>query len=102
LLTSGGAATLIARQKQSRRLRYVISELVRRLPKKERQREDVKKPSGCGCLTRMQVVRLLAPPARAGAVAARIRSDRRLHPATRPARAPTPRGKGVGGLHPEY
>jgi NTE family protein len=59
---SSRAVTHIARQKQLHRLRHVISELVRRMPEKERQREDVKDLAGYGCLTRMHVVRLLAPP----------------------------------------
>jgi NTE family protein len=59
---SSRAITHIARQKQLHRLRHVISELVRRMPEKERQRADVKDLAGYGCLTRMHVVRLLAPP----------------------------------------
>ena len=59
---SSRAVTHIVRQKQLHRLRHVISELVRRMPAKEQQREDVKDLAGYGCLTRMHVVRLLAPP----------------------------------------
>jgi NTE family protein len=57
---SSRAITHIARQKQLHRLRHVISELVRRMPEKERQRADVKDLAEYGCLNRM--VRLLAPP----------------------------------------
>ena len=59
---SSRAVTHIIRQKQLHRLRHVISELVRRMPEKERRREDVKDLAEYGCLTRMHVVRLLAPP----------------------------------------
>jgi NTE family protein len=59
---SSRAASHIARQKQIHRLRHVIAELLRRLPEAERQSEEVKHLAGYGCLTRMHVVRLLAPP----------------------------------------
>jgi NTE family protein len=59
---SSRAATHIARQKQLHRLRHVIAELGRLLPEADRQREDVQELTGYGCLTRMHVVRLLAPP----------------------------------------
>jgi NTE family protein len=51
----------IARQKQIHRLRHVIAELARRLPEADRQTQAVKELEGYGCLTRMHVVRLLAP-----------------------------------------
>jgi NTE family protein len=51
----------IARQKQIHRLRHVIAELARRLPDADRQTRAVKELEGYGCLTRMHVVRLLAP-----------------------------------------
>jgi NTE family protein len=59
---SSRAASHIARQKQIHRLRHVISELVRRLPEEERNSSEVKELAAYGCLTRMHVIRLLAPP----------------------------------------
>jgi NTE family protein len=59
---SSRAASHIARQKQIHRLRHVIAELVRRMPEAERQDPEVRELAGYGCLTRMHVVRLLAPP----------------------------------------
>ena len=58
---SSRAVTHVARQKQLHRLRHVISELVKRLPEAERQSNVVSDLAGYGCLTRMHVVRLLAP-----------------------------------------
>ncbi|HET7882004.1 MAG TPA: patatin-like phospholipase family protein [Acetobacteraceae bacterium] len=58
---SSRAATHIARQKQLHRLRHVVSELVKRMPEQLRQNPDVQDLAGYGCLTRMHVVRLLAP-----------------------------------------
>jgi NTE family protein len=58
---SSRAVSHIMRQKQLHRLRHVISELVARLPENERQCSDVRELAGYGCLTRMHVVRLLAP-----------------------------------------
>jgi NTE family protein len=58
---SSRAASHIVRQKQIHRLRHIISDLVRRLPDSERQSPDVKALATYGCLTRMHVVRLLAP-----------------------------------------
>jgi NTE family protein len=59
---SSRAISHIARQKQIHRLRHVIAELVRRLPEKEQKTEAVRELASYGCLTRMHVVRLLAPP----------------------------------------
>jgi NTE family protein len=59
---SSRAASHIARQKQIHRLRHVIAELAQRLPEDERKRAEVKELASYGCLTRMHVVRLLAPP----------------------------------------
>jgi NTE family protein len=59
---SSRAVSHIARQKQIHRLRHVIAELVRRLPEKEQKTEAVRELAAYGCLTRMHVVRLLAPP----------------------------------------
>jgi NTE family protein len=58
---SSRAVSHIARQKQIHRLRHVIAELVGRLPEAERQLPEVQQLAGFGCLTRMHVVRLLAP-----------------------------------------
>ncbi|MFL5331659.1 MAG: patatin-like phospholipase family protein [Geminicoccaceae bacterium] len=58
---SSRAVSHIARQKQIHRLRHVIAELVGRLPEAERQKAAVQELAGFGCLTRMHVVRLLAP-----------------------------------------
>jgi NTE family protein len=59
---SSRAVSHIARQKQIHRLRHVIAELAGRLPEAERRKADVQELAGFGCLTRMHVVRLLAPP----------------------------------------
>ncbi len=52
----------LARQKQIHRLRHVITELVNRLPEADRKTQAIKELAAYGCLTRMHVVRLLAPP----------------------------------------
>lgn len=59
---SSRAVSHIVRQKQIHRLRHVIAELVRRLPEAEQESDAVKELAAYGCLTRMHVVRLLAPP----------------------------------------
>lgn len=56
------ASSHIARQKQIHKLRHVINELATRLPENERDTAEVKELSDYGCVTRMHVVRLLAPP----------------------------------------
>jgi NTE family protein len=56
------ATAQVARQKQIHKLRHVIAELARRLPEEERDSDEVRRLAGYGCLTRMHVVRLLAPP----------------------------------------
>jgi NTE family protein len=58
---SSRAVTHVMRQKQLHRLRHVVSELVRRMPEQERQSDEVRGLADYGCLTRMHVVRLLAP-----------------------------------------
>jgi NTE family protein len=58
---SSRAVTHIARQKQLHRLRHVVTELVTRMPEQLRQDPEVQDLAGYGCLTRMHVVRLLAP-----------------------------------------
>jgi NTE family protein len=42
-------------------LRHVIAELAKEIPEPRRQSEKVRDLAGHGCLTRMHVVRLLAP-----------------------------------------
>ena len=56
------ASSHIARQKQIHKLRHVISELAMRLPEDQRDTPEAKVLRGYGCVTRMHVVRLLAPP----------------------------------------
>ncbi|HME21653.1 MAG TPA: patatin-like phospholipase family protein [Acetobacteraceae bacterium] len=58
---SSRAVSHVARQKQLHRLRHVVSELVRLMPEAERQSNVVRDLAEYGCLTRMHVVRLLAP-----------------------------------------
>ena len=58
---SSRVATHITRQLQTHRLRHVIRELVGRLPEAARHSEAVRELASYGCLTRMHVVRLLAP-----------------------------------------
>jgi NTE family protein len=59
---SSRARSHIVRQKQLHRLRHVVAELARRLPEQERRKPEVADLAGYGCLTRMHVIRLLAPP----------------------------------------
>src|SRR5205085_69758 len=59
---SSRAASHIVRQKQIHKLRHIISELAGRLPDDVRTSAEVKALASYGCLTRMHVVRLLAPP----------------------------------------
>jgi NTE family protein len=58
---SSRAIAHIVRQKQIHRLRHIIAELTRRVPEHERNSALVREMSAYGCLTRMHVVRLLAP-----------------------------------------
>lgn len=55
------AKTHISRQRQIHRLRHIIAELAKRLPEEERKNNAVSQMAAYGCLTRMHVVRLLAP-----------------------------------------
>jgi NTE family protein len=59
---SSRAISHIRRQKQIHRLRHIIAELAMRLPPEERDANDARDMASYGCLTRMHVVRLLAPP----------------------------------------
>jgi NTE family protein len=58
---SSRAMTHIARQKEIHRLRHIVAELSRRLPESELSTPHVSEMASYGCLTRMHVVRLLAP-----------------------------------------
>ncbi|MGO9005910.1 MAG: patatin-like phospholipase family protein [Beijerinckiaceae bacterium] len=62
LLYSSRATSHIARQKQIHKLRHVINEVVARLPEKIQEAPEVRVLAGYGCVTRMHVVRLVAPP----------------------------------------
>jgi NTE family protein len=58
---SSRVATHISRQLQTHQLRHIIRQLVERIPESERNTEAVNELASHGCLTRMHVVRLLAP-----------------------------------------
>src|SRR5262249_61498097 len=58
---SSRVATHIARQLQMHRMRHVIRELAAYIPEEVRDSAAVRELAGWGCLTRMHVVRLLAP-----------------------------------------
>ena len=58
---SSRVANHIARQLEIHRLRHVIRELAEYVPEEIRDSEAVRALAGFGCLTRMHVVRLLAP-----------------------------------------
>jgi NTE family protein len=55
------AVSHTVRQKQLHRLRHVVSELVKHIPEQLRQTPEVQSLAEYGCLTRMHVVRLMAP-----------------------------------------
>jgi len=58
---SSRAISQIRRQNQIHRLRHIIAELAARLPETEHQTDLVREMASYGCLTRMHVIRLLAP-----------------------------------------
>jgi NTE family protein len=58
---SSRVASHIVRQKQTHRLRHVINELLEYIPEAERNSAAVRELAAYGCLTRMHIVRLLAP-----------------------------------------
>jgi NTE family protein len=58
---SSRVANHITRQVETHRLRHAIAELVEHMPEQLRQSQSIKELAGYGCLTRMHVVRLLAP-----------------------------------------
>lgn len=55
------AISHIRRQRQLHRLRHIVKELAIRLPEEIRASPEVREMESWGCLTRMHVVRLLAP-----------------------------------------
>jgi len=55
-------AAHIERQRQIHNLRHVVAQLERRLPDDVRARPETRALTAYGCVTRMHVVRLLAPP----------------------------------------
>ncbi len=58
---SSRVASHIARQRQVHRMRHVVSQLVKHIPEKDRNSREVRELAAYGCVTRMHVVRLLAP-----------------------------------------
>lgn len=58
---SSRVSSHIMRQKQTHRLRHIIKELSALVPAEHRDSDVYKEMVGWGCLTRMHVVRLLAP-----------------------------------------
>jgi NTE family protein len=58
---SSRAASHIKRQRQLHRLRHIVAELSAMLPEERRRDNQVAELTSYGCLTRMHVVRLLAP-----------------------------------------
>jgi NTE family protein len=58
---SSRAATHIKRQRQLHKMRHIIAELAARLPEEARRENSVAEMASWGCLTRMHVIRLLAP-----------------------------------------
>ena len=58
---SSRAVAHIQRQRQIHRLRHIIAELSKMLPDDKRRNNEVAEMAAYGCLTRMHVVRLLAP-----------------------------------------
>src|SRR5271170_4052207 len=55
------AVSHIARQKQLHKLRHIVTELVEKLPADVALTQEVRELASYGCVTRMHVVRLLAP-----------------------------------------
>jgi NTE family protein len=58
---SSRAISHIMRQKQIHRLRHIIAELAKKLPPDAMVDDETREMAAYGCLTRMHVVRLLAP-----------------------------------------
>jgi NTE family protein len=59
--SSSRAAAHIRRQRQLHRLRHIVAELAAMVPAERRRENLVAEMASYGCLTRMHVVRLLAP-----------------------------------------
>ncbi|CAN0464111.1 unnamed protein product, partial [Phaeothamnion confervicola] len=58
---SSRVANHIIRQQQAHRLRHIIKELAAYLPEEVRASPEIKELTSWGCLTRMHVIRLMAP-----------------------------------------
>jgi len=58
---SSRAVSHIQRQQQIHRLRHIVAELAARLPDTSKADPEVREMASYGCVTRMHVVRLLAP-----------------------------------------
>lgn len=58
---SSRAVSHIQRQRQIHRMRHIIAELTKMLPEEKRRHNHISELASYGCLTRMHVVRLLAP-----------------------------------------
>ena len=58
---SSRAAAHIQRQRQIHRMRHIIAELTKLVPEERRRDNQLSELASYGCLTRMHVVRLLAP-----------------------------------------
>lgn len=58
---SSRAVSHIQRQRQIHRMRHIIAELSKMLPDDKRRNNEATEMAAYGCLTRMHVVRLLAP-----------------------------------------
>ena len=58
---SSRAVSHIQRQRQIHRMRHIIAELTKMLPEEKRRDNHISELASYGCLTRMHVVRLLAP-----------------------------------------
>ena len=58
---SSRAVSHIKRQRQLHRLRHIVAELSKLIPEEKRRDNRIADMAGYGCLTRMHVVRLLAP-----------------------------------------
>jgi NTE family protein len=58
---SSRAVSHIQRQRQIHRMRHIIAELSKIIPEEKRRDNQIADLASYGCLTRMHVVRLLAP-----------------------------------------
>ena len=76
------AASHIARQKQLHKMRHIIRELAEKLPPEVAMTPEVRELASYGCVTRMHVVRLLAPALAGEDHAKDIDFSRSRHPAS--------------------